>query len=85
VPRFNFQGKDFEIVQPDQVRDPSQTNRAVSIRYRMFSVMSELVKRVILTVRRSLPVFPEKRTISEPVGTSDLSHVAVGFFIRPLP
>jgi hypothetical protein len=39
---LNFQRKDFEIVQQDQVRDPSPTNRAVSIRCRMFSVMSEL-------------------------------------------
>jgi hypothetical protein len=30
----------------------------------------EWVKRVILAVRRSLPVLPDKRTISEPVGTS---------------
>ena len=28
------------------------------------------VKRVILTVRRSLPVYPEKRTTSESVGMS---------------
>jgi hypothetical protein len=27
---LNFQRKDFEIVQQDQVRDPSPTNRAVS-------------------------------------------------------
>ena len=40
--RAQFQRKDFEIVQQDQVRDPSPTNRAVSIRCRMFSVMSEL-------------------------------------------
>ena len=39
---LDFQRKDFEIVQQDQVRDPSPTNRAVSIRCRMFSVMSEL-------------------------------------------
>src|ERR1039458_5224790 len=39
---LNFQRKDFEIMQQDQVRDPSPTNRAVSIRCRMFSVMSEL-------------------------------------------
>ena len=39
---LNFQRKDFEITQQDQVRDPSPTNRAVSIRCRMFSVMSEL-------------------------------------------
>ncbi len=39
---LNFQPKDFEIVQQDQVRDPSPTNRAVSIRCRMFSLMSEL-------------------------------------------
>jgi hypothetical protein len=38
---LNFQRKDFEIVQQDQVRDPSPTNRAVSIRCRI-SVMSEL-------------------------------------------
>jgi hypothetical protein len=30
------------------------------------------VIRVILTVRRSLPVYPDKQTISEPVGTSHL-------------
>jgi hypothetical protein len=39
---LNFQRKDFEIVQQDQVRDPSPTNRAVSICCRMFSVMSEV-------------------------------------------
>src|SRR6266446_7200174 len=39
---LNFQRKDFEIVQQDRVRDPSPTNRAVSIRCRMFSVMPEL-------------------------------------------
>src|SRR5258708_25196055 len=43
------------------------------------------VKHVILRLRRSLPVFADKRTITEPVGTSDLTHVAAGFFIRPLP
>jgi hypothetical protein len=32
------------------------------------------VIRVILTVRRSLPVYPDKQTISEPVGTSHLCH-----------
>jgi hypothetical protein len=40
--RAALQRKDFEIVQQDQVRDPSPTNRAVSIRCRMFSVLSEL-------------------------------------------
>jgi len=30
------------------------------------------VNRVILTVRRSLPVDPDKQTISEPIGTSHL-------------
>ncbi len=30
-------------------------------------------------------VFADKRTITEAVGTSDLTHVAAGFFIRPLP
>jgi PIN domain len=39
---LNFQRKGFEIVRQDQVRDPSPTNRAVSIRCRIFSVMSEL-------------------------------------------
>jgi hypothetical protein len=39
---LNFQRKDFEIMQQDQVRDPNPTNRAVSIRCRMFSVISEL-------------------------------------------
>src|SRR5258707_7221708 len=39
---LNFPRKGFEIVQQDQRRDPSPTNRAVSIRCRMFSVMSEL-------------------------------------------
>ena len=43
---LNFQRKDFEIVQQDQVRDPSPTNRAVSVRCRMFSVMSELGQEV---------------------------------------
>ena len=37
---LNFRRQDFEIVQQDQVRDPSPTNRVVSIRCRMFSVMS---------------------------------------------
>jgi hypothetical protein len=32
------------------------------------------VRRVILTVRRSIPVYPDKRTIQEPVGTSHLCH-----------
>jgi hypothetical protein len=32
------------------------------------------VKRIILTVRQSLPVFPDKRTISEPVGMSQTCH-----------
>jgi hypothetical protein len=41
VPRLIF-NEDFEIVHQDQVRDPSPTNRAVSIRCRMFSVMSEM-------------------------------------------
>jgi len=43
------------------------------------------VKHVILRLRRSLPIFADKRTIIEPVGTSNLTHVAAGFFIRPLP
>ncbi len=42
MPRLIFKRKDFEIVQQDRVRDPSPTNRAVSIRCRMFSVMPEL-------------------------------------------
>src|SRR6266851_6978746 len=33
------------------------------------------VIRVILTVRRSLPVYPDKQTISEPVGTSHLCQM----------
>ena len=36
-------------------------------------------------LRRSHPIFADKRTITEPVGTSNLTHVAAGFFIRPLP
>jgi hypothetical protein len=44
--------------------------------------MSLRVIRVILIVRRSLPVYPDKQTISEPVGTSHLcqqrSHVVRG-------
>ena len=44
-----------------------------------------VVKHVILRLRRSLPIFADKRTIIEPVGTSNLTHVAAGFFIRPLP
>src|SRR5712664_1318502 len=43
------------------------------------------VKHVILRLRRSLPVFADKRTITEAAGTSDFTHVAAGFFIRPLP
>jgi hypothetical protein len=35
------------------------------------------VIRVILTVRRSLPVYPDKRTISEPVGTSHLCQMRI--------
>jgi hypothetical protein len=32
------------------------------------------VNRVILTVRRQLPIYPDKQTISEPVGNSILCH-----------
>ena len=32
------------------------------------------VIRAILTVRRSLPVYPEKQTFSEPVGMSQRCH-----------
>jgi hypothetical protein len=38
-----------------------------------------LVNLVILTMRRSLPVYPRKQTISEPVGTS---HLCQGEFPR---
>ena len=34
------------------------------------------VKRVILTVRKSLPVFPDKRTISGPIGMSQMCQEA---------
>jgi hypothetical protein len=34
------------------------------------------VNRVMLTVRRSRPVYPDKQTISEPVGTSHLGQKA---------
>src|SRR5665811_1334663 len=34
--------------------------------------------RVVLTVRRSLPVFPDKQTISEPVGTSQMVESRMG-------
>ena len=33
------------------------------------------VNRVILTERRSLPLYPDKQTISEPVGNSHLCHL----------
>ena len=63
---LNFQRKDFEIMQQDQVRDPSPTNRAVSIRCRMFSVMSELGQKAKYSLRayvfRSAPNNGHKAT-----------------------
>src|SRR5882757_10176221 len=33
------------------------------------------VRRVVLTARQSLPVYPDKQTISEPIGTSRANFV----------
>jgi hypothetical protein len=43
-----------QIGQQDQVRDPNPTNRAVSIRCRMFSVMSELCQNAKVSQRANV-------------------------------
>ena len=66
---LNFQRKDFEIMQQDQVRDPSPTNRAVSIRCRMFSVMSELGQKAKYSLRAHIVRFaPESGLKSDLAG-----------------
>ena len=68
---LNFQRKDFEIMQQDQVRDPSPTNRAVSIRCRMFSVMSELGVR---RDKAALSSGCEPHPATAPAGSNRSSH-----------
>jgi hypothetical protein len=82
---LNFQRKDFEIVQQDQVRDPSPTNRAVSIRCRMFSVMSELGVR---RGKAALSSGCKSHPANAPAGSNRSSHggneVAEAFFQNAL-
>jgi hypothetical protein len=54
------------IFRPSQPTSERTSADPVIVRYGVI--------RVILTGRRSLPVYPDKQTISEAVGTSHLGH-----------
>ena len=56
--------EDFEIVQQDQVRDPSPTNRAVSIRSLMFSDAVRVGQRCTMPD----PVGDLTAVVAEPAG-----------------
>src|SRR5258705_7535709 len=48
--------------------------------FRLFAFLHSRVRRVILTVRRSLPLYLNRRTIPEPLGTSHLCQAATKDF-----
>jgi hypothetical protein len=68
---LDFQRKDFEIVQQDRVRDPSPTNRAVSICCRMFSDV-RVGSRGSGGISRASLLFLQQRTFVEARDTSAL-------------
>jgi hypothetical protein len=78
---LNFERKDFAIVQQDQVRDPSPTNRAVSIRCRMFSVMSELGHFRTSALSQAISALPRRTDVGD--GRCDVRFVPQAGFRSP--
>ena len=64
-------GAGFRVAQAAKLQAGRNCDR-VGVWFRKTLSVRFGVNRVMLTVRRSRPVYPDKQTISEPVGTSHL-------------